>query len=38
LLLEAREKNQGLEACLTKEKERVEKLSVELSLVKDSNE
>jgi predicted nuclease with TOPRIM domain len=38
LLLEEREKNQGLEVCLSKEKERVEKLGVELSLVKDSNE
>jgi len=38
LLLEEREKNQRLEACLFKEKERVEKLHVELSLVKDSNE
>ena len=34
LLLEEREKNQGLEVCLSKEKERVEKLGVELSLVK----
>jgi hypothetical protein len=38
LLLEEREKNQGLEACLSKEKERADKLSVELSLAKDAND
>jgi hypothetical protein len=38
LLLEEKEKNQGLEASLVEEKLKVEKLNIELSLVKDSYE
>jgi 3-deoxy-D-manno-octulosonate 8-phosphate phosphatase KdsC-like HAD superfamily phosphatase len=35
LLLAEREKNLGLEACLSKKREEVEKLNIELSLAKD---
>jgi chromosome segregation ATPase len=38
LLLTKREKNLGLEACLSKEREKVEKLNIELSLAKYSYE
>jgi hypothetical protein len=38
LLLAEREKNLGLEACLSKERKEVEKLNIELSLAKDSYE
>jgi hypothetical protein len=38
LLLAEREKNLGLEACLSKEREEVDKLNIELSLAKDSYE